>query len=112
MRTCGAACLSAWTRADADASAVRVTPSGGGRRRGANWGEQADSARQRDGYACYQCGVTEEELGQRLQVHHRIPFRRFKTNVEANKLEHLVSVCSSCHGQLERQLRKELPLFS
>jgi 5-methylcytosine-specific restriction endonuclease McrA len=81
------------------------------RSRGGNWNVQSVRARERDGFACRACGVTEEELGTRLDVHHNIPYRRFKSNIEANKLEHLISVCPSCHGQLEAQLRRELPLF-
>ena len=82
------------------------------RKRGANWDVQSMKARERDGFACRVCGIGEEELGGRLDVHHQIPYRRFKSNVEANKLEHLVSVCPSCHGQLEGQLRRDLPLFA
>ena len=85
----------------------------GGRpgRRGANWEIQARQARQRDGFRCQACGVTEEELGRQLDVHHKIPFSSFKSNLEANKLEHLVSLCPACHTKLEAQLRRELPLF-
>ena len=81
------------------------------RRRGANWEIQAKLARERDAFACQVCGVTEEELGRQLDVHHKIPYRSFKSNIEANRLENLVSVCPSCHSRLEAQLRRELPLF-
>ena len=81
------------------------------RRRGANWEIQAKLARERDAFACQVCGVTEEELGRQLHVHHKIPYRSFKSNIEANRLENLVSVCPSCHSRLEAQLRRELPLF-
>ena len=69
-------------------------------------------ARERDAFTCRICGVTEEELGYRLDVHHTIPFRGFRSNVEANKLEHLICVCPACHQQLEAQVRRELPLFN
>lgn len=81
------------------------------RLRGANWEIQAREARERDAFTCQVCGVTEEELGRQLDVHHKIPYRSFKSNVEANKLEHLISVCPACHGGLEAQLRDDLPLF-
>ncbi|MBI2505585.1 MAG: HNH endonuclease [Candidatus Latescibacteria bacterium] len=55
--------------------------------------------------------MTEEELGRQLDVHHKIPYANFKSNLEANKLEHLTSVCPACHTKLEAQLRRELPLF-
>jgi|TARA_B100000809_G_C15101062_1_gene516939 DEAD/DEAH box helicase domain-containing protein len=73
---------------------------------------QARRARERDQFRCQSCGVTEEQLGGRLHVHHRIPFRRFRSNVEANKLEHLISVCPSCHQKEEAEIRRQLPLFS
>lgn len=108
---CSNSCRKAWTRIDVlSEDSVQLDPSV--RKRGANWTQQANRARQRDGYSCRLCGVSEEQLGRRLHVHHNIPFRSFRTNVEANRLEYLISVCSCCHGKLERQLRKELPLFA
>ena len=59
--------------------------------RGGNWKVQAQKARRRDGYACRVCGVSEEELGRRLDVHHKIPYASFRSNLEANKLENLMS---------------------
>jgi 5-methylcytosine-specific restriction endonuclease McrA len=108
LHFCSAACRAAWAREE---RSFEVRLEGAGRPRGANWQMQADKARQRDAFTCQVCGVTEEELGRQLDVHHRIPFRRFRSNVEANKLEHLISVCPSCHARLESQLRQELPLF-
>ena len=108
---CSKACRINWTRKDIlSEESVQLDPSV--RKRGANWTQQANRARQRDAYSCRLCGVSEEHLGQRLHVHHNIPYRSFRTNVEANRLEHLISVCPYCHGKLERQLRKELPLFA
>ena len=34
------------------------------------------------------------------------------SNVEANKLEHLISVCASCHQKEEAEIRRQLPLFT
>lgn len=109
LHYCSAECRVAWTRQQ---PSFEVMLQAGRPGRGANWEVQSLQARERDGFACQVCGVTEEELGRRLDVHHRIPFSRFRSNVEANKLEHLVSVCSACHQQLEAQLRRELPLFA
>ncbi len=108
LRFCSPQCRRAWTE-EMPSFAVEL----GGRpgRRGANWEIQARQARQRDGFRCQACGVTEEELGRQLDVHHKIPFSSFKSNLEANKLEHLVSLCPACHTKLEAQLRRELPLF-
>ena len=106
---CSSACRKAWAKEQVDPSVEVGTKSW---TRGANWEQQKRLARDRDGYACRICGVTEEEIGSRLHVHHRIPYGSFRSNVEANKLEHLASVCPACHGQLDAALRRELPLFA
>ena len=110
LHYCDEHCRQAWVEAEPD-FAVRLGERSR-RRRGANWELQARRARERDQFRCQSCGVTEEELGGRLHVHHRIPFRRFRTNVEANKLEHLISVCPSCHQKEEAEVRRHLPLFA
>ena len=108
LHFCGATCRQAWTQAQ---PSFEVRLGATAKRRGANWELQAREARERDGFACRECGVSEEELGRQLYVHHKIPYRSFASNVEANKLEHLVAVCFSCHAKLEAALRRELPLF-
>ncbi len=110
LHYCDARCRQAWVESEPDFS-VRLDERGR-RRRGANWELQAKRARARDQFRCQSCGVTEEQLGSRLHVHHRIPFRRFRSNVEANKLEHLISVCPSCHQKEEAEIRRQLPLFA
>lgn len=109
LHYCSERCRVAWTRQQPSFEVV-LQPGRPGR--GGNWEVQSRRARERDGFACQVCAVTEEDLGRRLDVHHQIPFSRFRSNVEANKLEHLVSVCPACHQQLEAQLRRELPLFA
>jgi 5-methylcytosine-specific restriction endonuclease McrA len=113
---CNADCRREWAREDVEGGGNRRPPvsakAASTRQRGANWRVQSKAARERDRYSCRVCGVSEEELGKRLHVHHTIPYSRFKSNIEANRLDYLVSVCSSCHGQLEAQLRKDLPLFA
>lgn len=79
--------------------------------RGGNWKVQAARARERDGFRCRDCGVTEASLGRQLDVHHTTPVRLFASTVAANRLDNLVSVCASCHKRLEAKLRNELPLF-
>ena len=111
LHYCGADCRQAWARTE-ESFAVRLDGRHGRRRRGGNWQIQAREARYRDECRCQECGITEKELGQRLHVHHRIPYRRFHSNVEANKLEHLISVCPACHQRLEARLRTEMPLFA
>ena len=108
LHYCGPECRRAWVR-EQPSFEVRLDHKPRGR--GANWEAQAVKARQRDAFTCRVCGVTEEELGHRLDVHHTIPYRGFRSNVEANKLEHLICVCPACHQQVEAQVRRELPLF-
>ena len=105
---CNAGCRDAWSRETPSLEVKLTRPSG---HRGANWQIQAQKARQRDGFTCQICGVSEEELGRQMDVHHKIPYRSFQSNVEANKLEHLLSVCPPCHARLEAELQEELPLF-
>ena len=109
LHYCGDACRRAWTSEQPDLQPKMGMPS---HRRGANWAEQSNRARERDGYACRICGQSEEDLGRQLDVHHKIPYRNFRSNVEANQLENLITVCPSCHAKVEAQLRRDLPLFS
>lgn len=66
---------------------------------GSNWWEQRRKARKRDDYTCQDCGITEENYGRELSVHHIVPFRDFKGDwKEANKLSNLISLCEyPCH---------------
>lgn len=80
---------------------------------GPNWGKQKRAARQRDTHSCQRCGVTQEELGMKLDVHHIIPFREFgyipgKNDAykDANALDNLVSLCKRCHKVVEWETEK------
>lgn len=70
---------------------------------GPNWRERKRAARKRDGFTCQRCGITEERLNRKLDVHHIIPFRTFgiERYREANRLENLISLCHLCHLQTE-----------
>lgn len=75
---------------------------------GPNWLGQRKKARQRDKNTCQHCGITERKLGKRLDVHHIRPFREFGYVVgenenyrQANRLSNLISLCPSCHQQVE-----------
>jgi len=78
--------------------------------RGPNWERQRNRARARDDYLCRHCGVSERS-GRAHHVHHIQPFRVFgyvrgKNNqyLEANRLENLVTLCTSCHRRVEADL--------
>lgn len=68
--------------------------------KGKNWLSQRRKARKRDNYTCQRCGITEEEFGQELSVHHKIPFVMFNSYLEANRLHNLECVCEPCHRKI------------
>lgn len=49
--------------------------------------------RKRDNYICQECGLTQEQLGYKLSVHH------IDYNKKNNKPDNLISLCRSCHLQ-------------
>lgn len=53
--------------------------------------------RERDNFTCQLCGITEEEYGQQLSVHHIKNYRDFEDKEEANQLDNLISLCEPCH---------------
>lgn len=71
---------------------------------GDDWPKQRRMARERDHYTCQRCGVTEDELGRKLDVHHKISFRTFglERHKEANHLDNLIALCPICHKITER----------
>lgn len=107
---CSAACRSDWDLESFDAP-FHLVLEGRPDYRGGNWKSQSQAARKRDAYCCQGCGISEADLGRQLDVHHKVPFRLFESPVEANQLDNLVSVCSSCHKRLEIEGQKDMPLF-
>lgn len=75
---------------------------------GPNWPSQKQSALSRDQYRCQRCLKSENELGQKPDVHHLKRIMWYKENYEApewyevgNRLENLVCLCRSCHKRWE-----------
>lgn len=67
---------------------------------GDSWTESLkEDIRERDGYECCECSVSQSELDYSLHVHHKIPFRMFGTekHERANDPANLMSLCVSCH---------------
>lgn len=65
---------------------------------GPTWPTQRRNARRRDAYTCQQCGITEEQLGRQLDVHHIHSIRDFGGDYRAaNALVNLISYCYRCH---------------
>jgi len=69
---------------------------------GAGWTQQKALARARDNYRCQICGVVETDRAH--DVHHKIPFRHFKSSEEANRLDNLITLCRKCHQKVELNL--------
>ena len=108
---CSDECREAWRGSLLSDSFTGIQLDGRPDYRGGNWEMQAKRARERDGYQCRLCGVTERELGKPLDVHHRIPYRLFNSPVEANALSNLVALCRTCHTKVEAETNTILPLL-
>lgn len=62
--------------------------------------------RERDQFTCQLCGITEELVGQKLDVHH-IDYD--KTN---NEVINLISLCKSCHSKTNFKRDDWMNLFN
>lgn len=75
---------------------------------GVGWQESRKEALERDGYECQECGMTQEEHKRKwdksLHVHHKTPRRQFESYEEANKLQNLETLCTSCHRTKEMEI--------
>ena len=70
------------------------------------WKAQSDAARKRDSHTCQHCGITRQEYGRTLDVHHIRRFHDFASAAEANVLSNLITLCRSCHRLADCALRK------
>lgn len=73
------------------------------------WREVRREVLDRDDYRCQKCGVTSIELGQNPDVHHIKPVRTFDNPQEAHSVNNLISLCKSCHMQVEHGNMELLP---
>lgn len=78
---------------------------GGTYYRGPGWNTIRKMIRMRDNYTCQICGITEQENGKKLDVHHIVPYRKFASHEDANKPENLTSLCQSCHHSVDAMIR-------
>lgn len=60
------------------------------------WQETREAVKQRDNYACRECGASE-----RLEVHHRVKLRFVADPYDMSNLE---TVCPSCHRKKDRRV--------
>jgi DEAD/DEAH box helicase domain-containing protein len=70
---------------------------------GPDWPRIRLAVRTRDGFRCQVCGAPESR--REHDVHHKVPFKAFTSAVEANRLDNLITLCSSCHRQAEQNVR-------
>lgn len=107
---CNNDCSSAWHVGENNPS----WQGGGELYYGPNWNQQRKRARQRDYHYCRICGVSENELGQALDVHHLIPFRKFgiENYGVANCLANLRCLCRKHHLAIEKfSLNEQIQRF-
>lgn len=103
---CSRECQSKW-QSESGINTGKNSPlwKGGGRYYGPNWPQVRKEIRERDNQTCQNCGIEFDEYESGPAVHHIKKLRDFDTYKEANKRENLVSLCQSCHMELE-----ELPV--
>ncbi|MBL8101103.1 MAG: DEAD/DEAH box helicase [Anaerolineales bacterium] len=75
---------------------------------GPGWQKIRLAVRKRDQFKCQVCGAV--ETIREHDVHHKTPFRAFIQNgvinrEQANRLENLTTLCSSCHHKVEQNVR-------
>lgn len=70
---------------------------------GPTWLAARRAVRERD-KVCQMCGVSPQETGRELDVHHIKPFRTFGSarHEEANQLTNLMLLCNTCHAKYEQ----------
>ncbi len=73
---------------------------------GKGWDQQKRRAvRERDGWQCQACGMTQEKHqdrhGAKLEVHHIRPAKEFSDPEKRNNPGNLVTLCSGCHPKWE-----------
>ena len=62
------------------------------------WKRARQAAKERDNYTCRDCGVQHPPKSRKLDVHHIVPYRRFKIPENANRLDNLLTLCRPCHN--------------
>lgn len=62
-----------------------------------HWQRQRKLALERDNNTCQICGITTEQQGFELDVHHICNYRNFDDKDEANQLDNLICLCHNCH---------------
>lgn len=80
---------------------------GGKKHYAGKWFDARDNARERDKFTCQRCGITEDEYGKELSVHHIKSYKSFEDKIEANELDNLICLCEPCHRFVHSNSNKE-----
>lgn len=70
------------------------------------WSSVRSKVLKRDEHKCLRCGKSDKET--RIDIHHIINRKHFKSRIQANSLDNLISLCYVCHMVLENILRKQV----
>jgi len=73
---------------------------------GKEWNQIREKVLIRDENRCQGCG----ESKSKLEIHHKIPFKKFNNTQSANDLSNLVTLCSSCHKEAEAMVKVQSAL--
>lgn len=69
------------------------------------WDRTREVVLERDDHSCAQCGISREEhkqcTGRDLDIHHILKQRLFDEEKDADVPGNLISLCRSCHGEIE-----------
>lgn len=57
--------------------------------------------RERDSNTCQICGLGEDDLGRKPDVHHITPRREFDDVTKSNTEDNLIQLCRPCHRKAE-----------
>lgn len=80
--------------------------------RGEGWAQRRFEVLKRDKFRCQDCGAKRRKASPKgriaavvLHVHHKKPFRCFKSDRQANRMSNLITLCGPCHAKAERLAR-------
>ena len=96
--TCSDICKKAQKRLTNAGEKSNFWRGGKARAYGPEWKIIRDAAWLRDGYKCVICGSVD-----RIQVHHKIPYRYCKSH----DLDNLITLCRKCHSKEELLVNKQ-----
>lgn len=107
-RYCSPACMAAAYTSTQTGENGPNWQGGGPTYYGPSWRTAQRLVRGRD-KVCLHCGMTPEQNGRSLDIHHIVPFVAFglARHSEANVLTNLMSLCRSCHSKADYARKQE-----